>query len=90
MKSGLANTRNVSARNLFRNQLKEINYRLFLPENREEQRTSDVDGLTIEHALRDLAEWCGAKKVSLSYVASAVNYSGFTQEQRRFLLELHL
>jgi hypothetical protein len=69
-----------------RNELKELEFRLLLLESREDQRTSHIDGLDIEHALRDLARWCGAQEVSFHHVASAVPCYGFNQEQRRVLL----
>jgi hypothetical protein len=68
-----------------RNQLKEIDFRLSLLETREEQRTSQIPGLRIEHTLRDLARWCGGKEDVVCGIASIVN-SHFNQEQRRLLL----
>ena len=70
---------------LKRNRLKELDFRLSLLEKRERQRTSEITGLQIEHALRDLARWCRGKENVVYGIASIVNYH-FDQEQQRVLL----
>src|SRR5215471_14498120 len=42
--------------------LMELEYRLELFRMHEEHRRDEVDGLDIEHALRRVADWCGARK----------------------------
>ena len=67
-----------------RNRLKELDARLFLLKTHESQRNENIDGLDIEHALRDLARWSGGKEDVVYGIASEVDHY-FGQEAKRAL-----
>jgi hypothetical protein len=65
--------------------LRELEYRLWLLKIKEAQRTAEVSGLDIEHALQDLADCAGGKKDVMHGIASEVTYY-FGPKARQVLL----
>jgi hypothetical protein len=65
--------------------LKEFEVRLWLLKIKESQRTGEVSGSDIEHALARLAKWSGGNEDVMHGIASIVTYH-FGSEARQVLL----
>src|SRR3990172_2251532 len=68
--------------------IKQLGERLDWLRIRERQLNSNIQGITIEHGYRRIAEFCGARDKDLFYGIAGLFDHNFSQKQKKIIFEL--